>query len=142
MDLKVKKSDQNYLRIELRIISDRINQLEISSLLHLDNLVQVLKGTHELIRYERSEILKVGGRLDGDDRWNVLDQALDWANHNQVGLKRAHVNADIQMDITTVCNFKRIKNPFPSEIKEKIRGIKIPTISIWNEVKKNPPIEK
>jgi hypothetical protein len=142
MDLKVKKSDQNHLRIELRIISDRINQLEISSLLHLDDLVQILKGTLELIRYERSEILKVGGRLDGDDRWNVLDQALDWANNNQVGLKRAHVNADIQMDITIVCSFKRMKNPFPSEIKEKIRGIKIPTISIWNEVKKNPPIEK
>jgi hypothetical protein len=137
MDHGMKKIEYNYLRIRFRITSDRIDESEIEQLIGFQELKAEMALSSQAILEGRIKELKVMGKMEGEDKWDKASKILNWVNRKEAQFKQLGKNADVELELASVCNIKGLKNPFPEEIKRGATEMKFLRISVVAEAKES-----
>ena len=133
MEIGMNKPEYNYLRIDFRITADTIDEAEIEKLVGFQEMNSMVATSHQTLSVGKAVEYWNTSKVEGPDKWNVVNQVLDWVKIKGEGFKKIRVDADVDLIIAIVCNIKGVKNPVPELTREKMSEISWIRVSVVAE---------
>ncbi len=123
--------------IKFRIISDKLDIGEIQSQIKFDNPSNFADISKHVFPESHSEEYIAKIQIEGQDKWDRLNQILKWVKQNETGIQQIKSTSDVKLDVSIICNVKGMKNPIPEETKGPINGITFVEITVRSEAKES-----